>query len=299
MTESNDLSESYYLTLEVDLHQESADLWTTFCFEKEACGIEVISETETRQQQRIFFEKKTCDTVLQYPRQFARSYPNTRGIVSVLKLESHPYEDWQSVWKDHFRPLEAGRSFTVCPPWDTEVGMAGRTLLVINPNQGFGTGHHPSTLLALEALEARILDDPIIPRSLLDVGTGSGILSFAAAHLGVPLVHGVDHDFAAIRDVVTNRKLNNLEHVVQAVVGRADCLNRQYAVVISNMLSQELLETRSDLVHKTEPQGTLICSGFLESQWPELNKAFQALGMKPQCFFEKEEWQAAMLIREP
>ena len=298
MTELKNLSESHYLTLEVELHQESADLWSTFCFEKEACGIEVISETETRQQQRIFFEKKTYDTVLQYPQQFAQSFPNTRGTVSVLKLESHPYKDWQSGWKDHFRPLKAGRSFTICPPWATEVDTADRILLIINPNQGFGTGHHPSTLLALEALEARILEDPKMPTSLLDVGTGSGILSFAAAHLGISLVHGVDHDFAAIRDVVTNRKLNNLDQVVRAVVGRANCLNRQYAVVISNMLSHELLESHSDLVHKTEPQGTLICSGFLESQWPELNKAFQALGMKPHCFFVKEAWQAAMLIRE-
>ena len=220
-------------------------------------------------------------------------------MLFVRRLEAHLYKDWQSAWKDYFRPLQAGQTFTICPPWATDDCPADRILLIINPNQGFGTGHHPSTLLALEALEAYIRDVPTPPASLVDVGTGSGILSIAAAHLGISLVHGVDQDFAAIRDVVKNRELNQLDHIVRAVAGRADCLNRQYAVVISNMLSHELLEAHTDLVRMTEPQGTLICSGFLDSQWSELKNALQVQGMKPHCLFTKEEWQAATLIHDP
>ena len=298
MNDLKDFSESHYLTLEVELSHEHADLWSAFCFEKEASGIEIVAETETIQQQRIFFEHKLCEVVRQFPHQFAQTYPKTQGMVSVLKLETHTYEDWQSNWKDHFQPVEAGRSFTICPPWATEACSAEKILLVINPNQGFGTGHHPSTLLALEALEAHLLRAPTPPASLVDVGTGSGILSLAAAHLGVPLVHGVDLDFKAIRDVTKNRELNQLDHVVRAVAGRADCLNRQYEVVISNMLSHELLETHADLVRLAEPQGVLICSGFLESQWPDLKTAFQLLGMKLLALFEKEEWQAVKLIHD-
>ncbi len=288
-----------YLELSVELPRLQEDLWSAFCFEENALGIEIVNELETRLQMRVFFENQDIRLVKKLPQQFCQFYQQPLGTIQLLALERYPYEDWQSAWKQYFLPTNVGQSFTICPPWKIAGHSAERIPIVIDPGQGFGTGHHPSTRLALEALEQHILQAETIPVSMVDIGIGSGILSFAAAHLGVPLVHGVDLEKEAIQDVMKNRKLNSLEQVVQAVVGKPNCLQTQYAIVISNMLFQELLSVKTDLAHLVAPTGVLICSGFLEQQWPALKTDFQELGMAPLYLFQKEEWRAVILTHTP
>ncbi|MBF0287913.1 MAG: 50S ribosomal protein L11 methyltransferase [SAR324 cluster bacterium] len=284
-----------YLELWVALSPGQVDVWSSFCFEENSSGIETIDDTESVLQMRVFFENQNIHTIRQLPDKFSKQYPNSGQSIQLLKLEERPYEDWQSAWKQYFLPVNIGQSFTVCPPWKLKEVPNKKTPIIIDPGQGFGTGNHPSSILALEVLEQYILHSEALPKSMVDVGTGSGILAFAAAFLGVPSIHGVDIDKAAIHDVTKNRKLNHLEHAVQVVIGGPACLKKKYSIVISNMLLTELLHVKKELIGLVDTMGVLICSGFLEKQWPELRDAFEQLGMISKHIFQKEEWRAVIM----
>ncbi len=284
-----------YLELWVELSHEQADLWSTFCFEENASGIETVNETEFTLQMRIFFNSQNTDVIEKLPNKFNQQYPQIHPPVKLLKLEQCPHEDWQGAWKQYFIPVDIGQSFTVCPPWKIEEVPNNRTPIIIDPGQGFGTGNHPSTVLALEVLERYIHHASPLPASMVDIGTGSGILAFAAAFLGIPLIHGVDIDQAAIADVVKNRKLNHLENKVQVMIGEPDCLRKKYSIVISNMLFTELLQVKKELVNLVDTMGVLICSGFLEKQWPQLKEVFEKERMIAKHVFQKEDWRAVIM----
>ncbi|MBF0279548.1 MAG: 50S ribosomal protein L11 methyltransferase [SAR324 cluster bacterium] len=285
----------FYLELLVELPQRHEDLWSTFCFEESASGIEIAEETNSILQMRVFFEDKPVETIRAIPEKFCRFYQYPFDAIKILSLNRLPYQDWQAAWKQYFVPTQVGKSFTICPPWKIEGQSSGRIPIVIDPGQGFGTGQHPSTVLALETLEKHIFNSATPPGSLLDVGIGSGILAFAAAYLGVPLVHGIDLEKEAVQDVIKNRNLNQLNEIVQAFVGKPDCLTRKYSIVISNMLFHELLSVKSDFARLVAPSGVLICSGFLAHQWVELETEFLKLGLAPLHTYKKDDWRSVIL----
>lgn len=317
------MNSQYYQELSVEIFQEYEDLWSTFCFEANASGIETLSESgcqnvddrvavpsaiqpnlpeqgpnELTIVQRIFFEDQDLKDIETLPDQFCRIYEIPPNKIVLLELKNCPYEDWQSGWKEYFQPIHVGESFIICPPWEVdnvqEVGQ-NKIPIIIDPGQGFGTGYHPSTVLALETLERTILQSKTIPLSMVDVGIGSGILSFAAAHLGVLKIQGVDIDSAAVEDVNKNKQLNGFDKEIEALVGEPNSLQSQFTIVISNMLSRELLSVKEDLVRLVEPNGKLICSGFLDKQWSEIRSAFEELGMITIQLYEKDQWHSVIM----
>ena len=162
----------------------------------------------------------------------------------------------------------------------------------IEPGQGFGTGHHPSTELALKMLEQFVLNSDTLPESMLDIGIGSGILAIAACRLGIKKVRGIDIETEAILEVEINSKLNNLSGRVKAVVGLPSSLKKSAPLVISNMLLRELLDVRLDLERLVSPGGTLICSGLLGKQANDLIFSVMQLSFEYCSTLESENWRA-------
>jgi len=283
-----------YFELWVEVPISMEDLWSSFCFESEAVGIETVKEFHKYSIMRIFFEEgMVTEEINSLPERFAQQYPKTQPI-TLLEVKHCPYEDWQSSWHKFFKPLPIGKSFTVCPPWNTAEVLENRIPIIIDPGQGFGTGYHPSTVLAMEVLEHYILHSQIIPEEMIDVGIGSGILAFAGCHLGVQAVHGVDIDFEAVRDVKKNSELNGLSQRINSVTGTPACLEGKYSIVISNMLLSELFSVKDDLVRLTASNGVLICSGFLDTQAIEFEKTFKTLGMYSDYIASNQELRASI-----
>ena len=120
-------------------------------------------------------------------------------VRSSLAVSEIPDEDWSRTWKEHFKPLRVGRRFLVSPTWEKVHCDPERLIIRIDPGRAFGTGHHESTRLCLEWLEScRELDPGSARMSLLDLGTGSGILAIGAALLGFAEVVGIDNDPEAV-----------------------------------------------------------------------------------------------------
>ena len=182
-----------------------------------------------------------------------------------------PDEDWAARSQAALRAIRVG-NLTVAPPWDAEgVGAGFSRPIVIQPSMGFGTGHHATTRLCLAALQT--VD--ILGCSMLDVGTGSGVLAIAAAVLGAAGALGIDCDGDAIQSARENLLLNPGAGTVSfAVIDLAAAPLPIADVVTANLTGALLVRSAGRLLDALRPGGTLIVSGILAHERDEVVSAF-------------------------
>jgi ribosomal protein L11 methyltransferase len=183
-------------------------------------------------------------------------------------------EDWAARSQQSITAVAAGR-FIVAPPWDVpDTPRPGTTVIVIEPSMGFGTGHHPTTRLSLRALS----EIDVRGRQVLDVGTGSGVLAMAAALSGAVEAVGLDIDQDAIDSARASALLNTLPPVIRFVTGdfRTDP-PAPADVVVANLTGWMLRTTAPRLMTLMRPGGTLVISGFDESEEADVRAAFAPL----------------------
>jgi len=155
------------------------------------------------------------------------------------------------------------------PPWCIDETPPGRVRVIHNPGLASGTGEHPGTQLALTALEAASLAG----KTVVDIGTGSGVLAIAALRLGASVAIGIDTDEAALTSARENFALNNLPPFL--VAGSADCLRAGCAAItVANISATVLLSIADDLIRITGPGGQLILTGFAECELPAVQQNF-------------------------
>lgn len=187
-------------------------------------------------------------------------------------------ESWTGFWKEQFHATAIGRRLVAVPAWE-EVPDDGRIPLRIDPRLSFGTGGHFTTRFCLEALEEAV--EELRPESMLDAGAGSGILSIAAALLGVREVEGFDYDPASVERCGANAALNGLEEG-RIRFWRQDVRewrpDRRWDVVCANILSGILVECAGTLWAATGRR--LALSGIREVEADEVASAFAALGAR-------------------
>jgi ribosomal protein L11 methyltransferase len=171
---------------------------------------------------------------------------------AIASVRQEKDVDWGQVSHDAFPPVEVGERFYLVPPWDTGETPAGRVRLVINPGMACGTGYHPCTQLCLEAME-RVLHPGA---AVLDVGSGSGILSEAAVLLGAGLVVGCDIDADSVR--VARERVRT-----PAFVGSADAVHARSAdLIVANISASAAEDLWDDFGRVGRPGSVWIVSGF-------------------------------------
>jgi len=203
-------------------------------------------------------------------------------------------EDWSETWKIHFKPMRVGGRFLITPTWE-EVSPGPRDLVIrIDPGRAFGTGHHETTRLCLEWLERwseqQGAGPKVLARSLLDVGTGSGILSIGAALLGFDNIIGVDNDPEAVEVAGPNVELNRFSEKIQVLCGSVDDIDGVFDVVISNIQSLPLIGMSKELISKVREGGKLVLSGILAEQAEDVRTAFEKGGAVLTVMHAAGEW---------
>lgn len=181
-------------------------------------------------------------------------------VLSVVRNE-----DWANNWKVHFKPVRIGARLVIKPTWEEYRELPGDLVIRIDPGMAFGTGAHPTTRMCLESLERICFDHSggKMPDPVLDVGTGSGVLSIAAALMGATRITAVDIDPEAVRVTRENLELNGVENAVAASTTNLCELPGEYGVVVANILAEELVRLSAQLCAKVAPGGWLILSGIL------------------------------------
>lgn len=217
-------------SLEIECDADDRDLLIAELWEQGSAGIVEL----TPRLVRAFFEDSASREAL------LALYPGAR-------LREEEQRDWVQTARDMLQPMEVGRRFYLVPEWRDDPTPPGRFRIAVNPGMAFGTGVHPTTQLCIEALE-----DHLKPGlTVVDVGTGSGILAHAARLLGAGKVVACDTDPIAVRIAG------------EAFVGSADAIAAASAdLVVANISPQAIIALAPEFRRVLRPGGVLLVSGF-------------------------------------
>lgn len=228
-----------------------------------------------------------------------------RATLPSLRMErdSVPEKNWMEAWKEFFTPVEAGSHFLVLAPWmEKEKAQTTRIPVIIEPKTAFGTGHHASTALCLEAVSSLFTKGMIRPGGhFLDLGTGSGILGIGCARLGLSGL-GLDIDPDAVDNAVENRGINDLtEKDFRVRLGSLQeaAETAPYDIILANILAEPLKGLAPLMASLSGPgegrRPLLVLSGLLNSQADDVESAYTSLGWTNFSRLSKEEWTALIL----
>lgn len=213
------------------------------------------------------------------------------GITSEYSVTHLADDDWADRWKIHFKPLRIGRHFLICPTWEKAEPQEQDRIILMDPGMAFGTGHHETTRLCLEWLEEWAAErGPSGLGSVLDLGTGSGILSIAAAILGFLPVLAVDNDPEAIGVARENITLNHLDSGIDLLTGSIDATVGTFDLVIANIQAMPLIEMAPRLARCVKRAGRIVLSGILLEQRESVLKAYENEGPLLRNTFSAGEW---------
>lgn len=299
------VTEGRYFRLKVaDLPRKFEDEFTNACFELGAAGVA---------EDLPFFQKdlRYDPDVLETPTLNANVYfevaPNEAQLLQLqsafpqarYELLSEENKDWLEEWKKGFKAFLFAKPFWVIPSWlkpPAEAPTNPAHLIYVEPGMAFGTGTHETTRLAAGFTIEEVLRST--PKTLLDVGTGTGILALVARRLGVEKVVGIDNDPEARRTCKENLERNNALDisVPDTQIGE---VTEQYDVVIANIIDGVLTMLQHDLNKALKPGGRMILSGVLTDREKEFYENFtRETGLK---LLEKRvdgEWSAAILAKQ-
>lgn len=220
--------------------------------------------------------------------------------IGEAKLESKNLrrEDWVDSWKRHFKPINIAGKLLIKPEWRHEVPCRGQEVIVLDPGLSFGTGHHATTKYCLRQLAEIHSAKPVA--SMLDVGTGSGILAIAAAKLGFSLIEALDFDTVAVEVAAMNAKRNGVSSKVQPKFGDITQMpitaEMQFDLVCGNLTENILIESSGRLIARVKRGGALVIAGVLDAQFAQVQAAFERQGMKRRRSARSGEWRSGVFV---
>lgn len=209
------------------------------------------------------------------------------GLNKVSISEVHE-EEWATAWKKYYNPVKISEKFTIVPTWEEYQPVNSDELIIeLDPGMAFGTGTHPTTVLCIQSLERTVKSGDRI----VDVGTGSGVLSIAAAKLGAATIEALDLDEVAVNVAKSNITLNKVEDVVQvrqnnlldAVKGEAD-------IIVANILAEVILRFVDDAYRLVKKDGYFISSGIILQKKEVVKEAILKAGFTIEEIITMEDW---------
>ena len=226
---------------------------------------------------------------------FEEKFAEREDIIYTVDFYEYDEEDYQNSWKKYLFPEKVSEKFVVKPTWREYTPEADELIIELDPGRAFGTGSHPTTSLCLKLMEENISEGD----SVIDVGTGSGILMIAADRLGASEIYGTDIDELAVESAKENLELNNISED-KAKVYKGDLIsvveNKKFDVVVANILADVLLILLHDISKVVKPNGKIPFSGIIEDKCELLRREVESLGFTVEEIKADKEWRA-MLIK--
>ena len=181
----------------------------------------------------------------------------------TVELSNVNQEDWESAWKQYFKPVHVTDRIVVKPEWEEYSPQEGEIVIEIDPGMAFGTGTHETTSMCINQIEKNLKAGDMV----IDIGSGSGILSMAAVLLGAEKATGVDLDPVAVRVALENVELNNLQDKIEILHGNlTDVIREKADIVVANIMADIILILLEDVREFIKDDGLFISSGIIQEK---------------------------------
>lgn len=215
------------------------------------------------------------------------------NILTICEVDE---EDWATAWKQYYHPVKISERFTIVPTWEDYTPVSSDELIIeLDPGMAFGTGTHPTTVMCLQALEKVVKEGDTV----VDVGTGSGVLSIGAAMLGAKSVHALDLDEVAVTAARENIAINKVDSVVGVFHGNLlDTVKEPADVVVANILAEIIMTFTDDAYSIVKPGGVYVTSGIIGAKKDDVKEALVKSGFAIEEILMMEDW-VAIVARRP
>lgn len=226
---------------------------------------------------KAYFNELTFDVTLRTNiKNAVLSLPELDKNIVTFSEKEIAEVDWANEWKNYFHPFKASERFTIVPSWETYEKESNNELCIeLDPGMAFGTGDHPTTSMCLKAIEKYVKPTD----SVIDVGTGSGILSIASHLIGVKRIKALDIDEMAVNVAKENFKKNHCENAIEAVPGNLlQDEDKKFNIVIANILAHIIEEMIEDAYNTLVEEGYFITSGIIEEKYEEIESQMKRVG---------------------
>jgi ribosomal protein L11 methyltransferase len=211
------------------------------------------------------------------------------GGITVEEVDRSSWE----VWRNQLKTVRAGKRVVIRPPWEGHIPKDGEVVIEINPSMAFGTGHHETTRLCIQALE-EILESTHV-KNVLDVGCGSGILAISAEKLGVKDVTALDIDPVAVREAKSNLERNSVSEKIKLLCGYIHSVRGRFDLILANITVEAILLMKKELRSRLDDKGLLLASGIPTSRRDELVSGLEKEGFIIKTELHEGGWAAVLL----
>ncbi len=200
-------------------------------------------------------------------------------------------DDWIEIWKKHYKPIDLGK-VVVCPAWINHEPKEGQVKIIIDSNMAFGTGEHETTSMVLKLAQEYIKPSDTV----VDVGTGSGILGIAAAKLGAKKVVMTDIDFVAVKTARHNCEINGVSDKCEVDLNNLlDEKNVVGDILLANITADILLVLSNSVVQHVKKGGIIVLSGIIKGRVDEVVEKYSSLGFEFVKRTDEGEWIAVVM----
>jgi ribosomal protein L11 methyltransferase len=206
-----------------------------------------------------------------------------------IKIEEIDLSSWV-LWKQELKTVRAGKRVVIRPPWEEYSPKEDEVVIEINPSMAFGTGHHETTRLCIQAMEE--IFENVNVKNVLDVGCGSGILSIAAVRLGVDGATGLDIDPVAVEEAKKNSEKNSVSHKIKLVCGYLETVKEKFDLIVANISVETILLMKDELKLRLNSGGKLLVSGIPNSRRDEAVSGLEKGGFILERELREGDWVA-------
>ena len=210
----------------------------------------------------------------------------------VQKMEN---QDWNSEWKKSYKPIEIGKRIIIKPSWITQEQDSSKEVIEIDPQMAFGTGTHATTQLVIKLL----LEIQQSPGSILDIGTGTGILAIAAARLFSTKVFVFDNDFTAVSTAQQNFVNNGVAEKIEVFCSENFCLNKvRFDLILANINRSVIIQLLPEISEALKPTGKAIFSGILNDEKEMIFEKLSDYSLELIMEQQQDEWAGLVVEKK-